>query len=328
MGNPANFAQNQPRPQVLGSSTSSNITPPDYSNLLQRQNDLNSVFDQEYENQMSYLSSQESGLKSQSATGEAQIANDYADVTSQLGSEEATKVSGVESELKTAETESQRQTREARDLFRQQEQKNIAFLSALGISSSSASEYMAEKLGVEVAKRLSGLSGSLSEIRQNAVKEVSRIKDFYKERQTYLLKEKNTKVDALRNRLNDSLKEITNYRNMAMTAKAQRRAELAFDTNKVISALNQKYEESKMDLAEWYIKKQSALQPLTASDYSDVFSNQLQKLQSQFGLTDYTYNPQVSIDPYGRFTGKINVNSKKTEDEDGLTPEDPEYWTN
>jgi signal transduction histidine kinase len=128
---------------------------------------------------MGALGDQENLLRSQAGTGEAQIGNEYAGVKTQLGAEQATKEQGVQSELSTSETQGKTAMQEARDLFRQTQQQNIAQLSGLGISSSSVAEALAERLGVETARRIAGVSGSINEVRTNATKSWEELKTIF-----------------------------------------------------------------------------------------------------------------------------------------------------
>ena len=289
---------------------------PNYDQLNQQTNDFGAIIDQEYNNTMGTLGDQERLLQGQATSASGQIGNEYAGVKTQLGAEQATKEQGVQSELSTSEAQGKTSMQQARDLFRETQQQNIAQLSGLGISSSSVAEALAERLGVETARRIAGVSGSINEVRTNATKELGRIKNYFSEKLTNLENEKAVKLSEIQNSLMQGINQINSARNQAATAKAQQRLELFSNAQNTIANLTQQYQQFQQSLQQWAAEKQASLTPIAQDpNYVQKLISTANVFNEQFSPTGFNFAPSLSVDATGQMTGKVS-SYKNDEDEE------------
>lgn len=286
-----------------------------YQNINQAADDGNAQIDADYNQSMAMLDQAASGLQGQAGTATAQITNDAAGVRTSLGAEQATGEQGVQSSLSTAEKQGTSAMQQARDLFRQTQQSNNAQLSALGISSSSVSEALAERLGVETARRIAGVTGSVQEVRQNAVNELGRIKTYYAEKKTQLDENVRIQKDRIQQALMAGLNQINAARSQAASDKAAARSNLLSQVQNQIYTLTTQQQQFDQSLKQWATQKSAALTPIAQDpNYINNLIATAQNFNEQFAPTGFGFTPEVSYDKYGTMTGKI-VSNKKTDDE-------------
>lgn len=234
-------------------------------NLLKDQIASNVGFDQDaidrdYEAAMSQAAGSENVLRSEHAAGVKGIEAGYAPARTAIGEEQATREAGLTKEEQTATKSSESAMREARDVARQVQQRNIAQLSALGLSSSSVAEGLAEKLGVETARRITGITGSRDEILQNIAQERTRMGTFYKQKLTDLEGIVAAKKQELQVALMQGLDRINNIRNMAAVDKANRRAEVAQNARNALTNLEIERVKMAQAMSDWATKRAAALE--------------------------------------------------------------------
>lgn len=316
-----------------GNGSSYNIptySQPDYSNIQNQTNDYGSIIDQEYNNTMGYLGAQEQGLISKAGTAQSQIESENANIKAQLGQEQATQESGVQAELAAGEKQGSTSMMQARDVWRQMTQENTAQLSALGISSSSVAEALAEKLGIETARRIASVSDSIGAIRMNATKELGRIKNFYQGKLTTLETEKANNLKQIQLSLLEGLNQINYAKNQAATAKAQARLDLFTNAQNIIGNLKSQYEQFQMELYKWAATKTAAIEPIVQDpNYFQKLAEAAQTLNTQFSASGFGYAPSYSYDKYGTVTGKITPYKKPEEETTGeIDYTNPSAWQN
>ncbi len=331
--NVAAQSYNRPAPQVLGTQTrdvgvpstgSSGAAPSSFSTA---QNSVNNQVDQgldfieqDYNNVLGQLAGEEQGLRGQADVAGQQIESEAGQVKTQLGQEQGVKEQGIQSQLNTAETESKSAMQQARDLFRQTQQSNIAQLSALGISSSSVAEALAERLGVETARRIAGVTGSLQEVRQNASKELARTKDYYQQRITDITNQVAVQKAQIQNSLLAGLNQINSARNQAATDKSRSRAELIQNAQSAINSLAQQQQQFEQSLKKWATSKAQSLTPIVTDP------GYIQSILSAGDIRNQGFNPTQFIQGVqgfynGDFTGQTQQSrssKKKTTEEDIL----------
>lgn len=285
-------------------------------NIQSQGNEGLDFIEQDYSNALGALAGQEESLRGQAGTAQGQIENEAGSVRTQLGKEQGTAETGIQSNLSTAETQGASQLQQARDLFRQTQQGNIAQLSALGISSSSVSEALAERLGVETARRIAGVTGSLSEVRQNATKELGRIKDYYQSRLTDVTNQVATQKANIQNSLMQGLNQINSARNQAATDKSRSRAELLNNVQNSIAQLTQQQQQFEQSLKQWASQKQAALTPIiTDPSFIDTLTSATDTFNDKFAPQGFQYVPDVNTDAYGRVQGQVKYSSTKVKDD-------------
>lgn len=331
-----NTPYNTPKPTVLGASYSgggipsvSNPNPstpqqnnpqPQYDALKAQEDAINQQLESDYNQAMNALSGQESGLQAQAGTAMGSIGNEAAATKTALGAEQATKEQGVNTSLSTAETGAKSSLQQARDLFRQTQQQNIAQMSALGISSSSVSEALAERLGVETARRIAGVTGSLQEVRTNAANELGRIKNYFAERSTQIQQQAEAQKAQIQQALVQGLNQINSARQAAASDKAARRQSLLSQVSSSIAQLTQQEQQFQQSLKAWAAQKSAALTPIAQDpNYVQNLLAQTQNIQQQFNPSQFVATPSFNFDKLGDVTGQINLQKPPKEEEDLLT---------
>ena len=257
-----------------------------YDQLQAQQDQINQQLENDYNQAMGALGQQEQGLQSQAGSANAQISNDIAAGKTSLGAAQSTGEAAQQANISTATTQGATATQQARDLFRQTQQSNNAQLSALGISSSSVSEALAERLGVETARRIAGITGSVQEITQNATQEIGRIKTYYGERMTQLEESGRIQKEQIQQALMQGLNQINSARQQASSDKAARRAELLGQVNNAISSLAQQQQQFTQSLQQWATQKTSSLQQIvTDPNLVASYNAGINTINSQFNPT-------------------------------------------
>jgi len=287
--------------------------------INQNAGDQSSVIDQDYESTMSMLGAQEQQMMGQSAEAAGTLSAEETQVRNQLANQQTVDTQGQEAQLATGEKESATAMQQARDLFRQTQQNNIAQLSGAGLSSSSVAEALAERLGVETARRIAGVSGSIQEIRQNATKEMTRIKSYYEGKATEVTQWVGNEKMKIQNALNNSLNQINSAKQQAATAKAQARASLLSDVRTQLYTLQQQENQFQQSLKAWATQKASSLETLiTDPNLVASYTANINKLNETPGISqsyigNYGVNDQGQT---GYYAGQVKSVKK---DEDLLT---------
>ena len=338
-----NYAQAAPQPQVKGESTAfigpqlpygpqpvrpNNITSNNQTNQnfnqgvsnIQNQGDQGLDFiDQDYNNAIGMLSAQEGSLRGQADVATGEITSGVGATGTELRNAQAKQEGNIQGQVQTAESGAQSATQQARDLFRQTQQSNIAQLSALGISSSSVSEALAERLGVETARRIGGITGSLDEVRQNATQELTRTKEYYQGKLNDLSSWANTEKAKIQQSLISGLNQINGAKQQAATDKARGRAELINNVQNQIFQLQQEEQKFKQSLEQWAAQKTQALTPIvTDPKFLETLQSTTNTLNQGFAPTGFNYAPEFSTDPYGNVKGQVSYGLNKKPEEDDL----------
>lgn len=317
---PSSTQPNNSQGQVLGAGTTGTTG----TGYEERRNEIqggqdrgNDLIEQDYNNVLGSLAGQESGLQSQAGTAQSQIENEGSKLKTQLGQEQSVKEQGVESTLATGETEATTAMQQARDLFRQTQQNNIAQLSALGISSSSVAEALAERLGVETARRIAGVTGSISELRVNSQKELARVKDYFQQKMTDVQDQIGIQKSQIQNALMEGLNKINSSRQQAATDKARARADLLQNTQRYLYDLGQQEQAFQQSLQKWAQQKQAALTPLiTDPNFMNTITSATNQFNQQFAPQGFQYSPQVNTSPAGNVQGQVKYTLSKNPEED------------
>ncbi len=317
--------------QVLGASTvrtSTTNTPsnnnglPSAINAVQQQGDNgNAQIEADYNAAMDALNNQESSLQSQAGSASSQIDTQAGDVRNQLTNSQTQQVQGVNSTLQQGETQGKTAMQQARDLYKQTQQQNIAQLSALGISSSSVQEALAEKLGVETARRIAGVTDSVDQIRTNASNELNRIKQYYTGQLDTLSKNVENQKAQIQQALVQGLNQINSARNQAASAKANARANLLSQVQSQIGQLTQQQQQFQQSLDAWAQQKAAALTPIAQDpNYIQNIIAQTQNLNQQFAPTGFVATPSFNVNQNGTYTGQINFQKPPKDNQDLTNP--------
>ena len=230
------------------------------NNVNADERDQQSLIDMEFESALGELGSQESGLRSGADIAKTQLGQGEEKTKSQITTENQRNLQGLSEEETSAQNQTNVGMREARDLFRQTEQRNIANLSGLGISSSSVTEAMAEKLGVETMRRLGGLTGSLQEFKMNVAKERVRVNQIFEDKVTQLREYTQSKIDEITLGLQNGLSTIAGLKGKAAVAKAQERASIASQARQQILSIQMEAQNRERALSDAAARRAQALE--------------------------------------------------------------------
>lgn len=291
------------------------------------------LLEADYNNALSALGNQESELKSQADISQQQIGNEYSGALSNLNFAQEGAVNDQTTQLQTGEKTAATSLQQARDLFREIQQANIAQLSGLGISSSSVSEALAERLGIETARRISSVTNNIGEIRQNVQKEIGRINTYFTEKKTLLENTKNIELSKIQQSLIAGLNQINAAKNDAQAAKAQRRFDLLSNAQKAIQAINLQAQQFQESLQKWASSKANALTPFVSDPYLLAqYQNNINALNAAPGMTqtflpNYGYSPEEGLGYYPGPLKSVKKNDPYTVP--GSPTPDPtteQYW--
>lgn len=324
---PGYYPQNNPAPtnKIINSPSSPVNNPPvDASVINAGVQSGNESIDRDYQNAISQADTAESGLRDQAGQATTELQNQGQQVRSSLENQRATAEQGVQSQETTAQGQAKTAMMQARDLFRQQQQQNIAQLSALGLSSSSVMEGLAEKLGVETARRIGGVTGSLDEVMQNLSKERARVNDYAKTKSLEVEQNLQTQIGSIQQQLLQGIRQIQDSKQLAATAKANSRANLMQQAQQQIGALQTSAQQFAQQMQQWALQKNSVLTDaqkgftVNPAD-TTALQNEINRVGgiSQQGMVN---TPQVD---YGTQTGYARVMPQFSKSTKDTSPQQP-----
>ncbi len=240
-------------------------------NNIQNQVDmLGEIINRDYESTMGTLSGQEGSLRGAAATATSGVESMYAPAKTELKNALTTNLGGLETEASTANRQAGGALQQARDLYQQINLANNAKLAALGISSSSVSEALAERLGVETARRIAGVTGSRDEILQNIEKENTRVNTYFNQKMADLEQGVAQEKSNIQQKLLEGINQINSARNQAANDKANARTSLLSNAQNALANLQAQTLNFQQSLEAWKVQQSSSL----ASAKQFVFSPQ------------------------------------------------------
>lgn len=243
------------------------------NNINQQVQDLGAIIDNDYNVAMSGLQAQEESLKGQAGVAEQKIQSEGTAAQNEVTNQQGIREQDLAEQTQYAQTQEKKGVQGARDLFREIQQQNIAQLSGLGISSSSVSEALAERLGVETARRIAGVTGSTQEVITNIQKEAGRVKEFFGSKMIEIKNSVQDNIAQIQQSLMAGISQINQAKQMAAADKANRRAELLSNAQNAIAQLQFQAQQFQQSLAQWQSQKQASLQEasrfvLSPTDFS------------------------------------------------------------
>lgn len=324
--------QYSPAPKVLGTKTPTGNTVQSPQNTQQNSNDLvnqnvnegNDSIERDFQDALTQADTAESGLRSQASQATNEINTQGQQTQNALVAQQGTAEAGIQGQEQTAQTQANAGLRGARDLFRQTQQGNIAQLSALGLSSSSVMEGLAEKLGVETARRIGGINGSLSEVMQNLSKERARVNDYAKVKTTELQQNLQNQIASIQSQLMQGVKQISDSKQLAATAKANARADMMTQARNQIYQYQNAAQQFSQQLQQWSTAKSTALtdaakgftiNPTDTTGLQNAITN-VQNIKASGGGS---LQPNIDIGPQ---TGYLRVTPQYAAPKSGSTYED------
>lgn len=280
--------------------------------------DFGAIIDRDFESALAELGAQEQNLRGTADVATQNVNTQARQAKTALQEQQGTALGGIQTQEQTAQKQSASALQQARDLNRQLQQQNIAQLSSLGISSSSVSEALAERLGVETARRIAGVTGSRDEILQNLQAERSKINNVAAQKLSDLEQTVGAQIAEIQNNLLSGIRQINVARDTAARDKANRRAELLSSAQSQIAQLKAQQARFQQELeAAAQRRQQSVDQTLnlltsTPADFSNLTSN-VQALTPALQATGLQFS---NISPSGKFTLGPARLDKTQEDEE------------
>lgn len=279
----------------------------------------NDSIERDFNDAIAQADTAEQGLRSQAGQATSELNTQGTQTRNALEQQRGTAEAGIAGQEQTAQTQAKTSMQQARDLFRQTQQQNIAQLSALGLSSSSVMEGLAEKLGVETAKRIGGVTGSLDEVMQNLSKERARVNDYAKTKLTELESNLQNQIAGIQSQLIQGIRQIQDSRQMAATAKANARADLMTQARNQLYNYQNAAQQFAQEMEQWRQTKESTLADaskqftITPTDFTNL-NNAQSNIQSITGVGGQLagYQPSYSIAPTGKFS--TTLTPKKTDE--------------
>lgn len=270
-------------PNVLGTSTvrsvgsgvgnqaPQSVVPTGGSSQIQDQlSGGNDQIERDYQSFLGQLQGQEDALRSQQPLSQQKVEAGYAPAITAVKEQQASKVAGLDSSASTVEQQRQSQLQQARDLYRQIQQQNIAQLSGMGISSSSVAEALAENLGVETARRIASSSQSADDVIRQIDRERINVNEFAKQKLTDIETQKAAAIAEIQNQFVQGLNQINQARQIAANDKANRRQDLLSQAQQAAYQIEQNAKNFQQSLQMWQAQTQAKLSEASKIDFSGL----------------------------------------------------------
>lgn len=281
-----------------------------YSNVQgQLQGGLSNV-DSDYQNYISTLDTQQGNIQRSAENATGAIDVNAQGARTALTNEAAKAAASYDQQSQQANKQATSATQQARDLYRQLQQQNIAQLSGTGLSSSSVAEALAENLGRDTARRIAGVTGSRDEVLQNISKERTNTENYVNERLSNLESQVTQQKADIQTQLLNEISKINNARNVAANDRASRRQELILNAQNAVNTLTSQAQQFAQDLEQWKAQNNAKLQN-TAVSFDDL----TKAMQAASSLQTQQLGTQGQVDPYA---GAYQINPVQKQQEDLL----------
>lgn len=152
-------------------------------------------------------------------TSQAFLEQSYGEVMPQLQSEQDTKIGGLQSQERKGKEEEKSQFATARQKFNELRQSG---LTRFGGASSTGDAY-GELLGRSTSEEMGGITKNFGQMYQDIEKEKANVNDFYAQKKTNLEREKQLKLQELKNSFDTEIRKINTQRTALDSEKAGRR---------------------------------------------------------------------------------------------------------
>jgi hypothetical protein len=228
--------------------------------------------DAAYNANLQALSNQAGETQAQYGLAQSGLSSQYGEARANVGETQKAQIGQLGESAQTVGTSSQSAIQQARQAYGELQQRNQAYLSAQGISSSSAAEAMQEGLSRNTLNALNNIAQNRDLTLQNIEKEKTKTNDFYQRQLTNLdtgLAQAQKEIDL---QLNSALNRITEARTMAANQKQQAK-------NSIIAQAQQAYQAASAQTAQY----QQALDSWTQT------KNQILTISGQHTTGDIGY---------------------------------------
>lgn len=200
--------------------------------------------DAAYNANIQSLSNQAGETQAQYGLAQQGLSSQYGEAKANVGETQKAQIGQLGESAQTVGTSSQSAIQQARQAYNELQQRNQAYLSAQGISSSSAAEAMQEGLSRNTLNALNNIAQNRDLTLQNIEKEKTKTNDFYQRQLTNLdtgLAQAQKEIDL---QLNSALNRITEAKTMAANQKQQAK-------NSIIAQAQQAYQAASAQSAQY-----------------------------------------------------------------------------
>lgn len=180
---------------------------------------LSEQLDAAYRPAYSNLDAVEAQYKQEYPTAQQFIEQSYGEITPQLESEQKTRLAGIQAQRESGMTEKKSQIAKAQQLYNELRQSG---LTRFGGASSTGEAY-GELLGRTTAQQMGQTEQQFGQYFRQLDQEETNINDFYAKQKTNLEKDKQLKLQQLKNDFDAQIRQINTQRTTLDSEKAARR---------------------------------------------------------------------------------------------------------
>ena len=224
-----------------------------------QEQDLLLKLNSEYEQLSNNLNAQEQSLKAQEQAAIASANAGAAPTRTAIGNERTSRNADLTTQAQNEQSRAKTAISQAQQLYRDTQQQNSAQLSALGISSSSVTEALAERLGRDTAQRIGGTTNDLNQVLGNIDSERTRTNDFYNQKLTDLEGQLQATIGNIQAQSLQALNQLQLTRGQSANDLAGRRLDILQQTRAQINSAKDQTLAFQQQLDQFNAQRQAAL---------------------------------------------------------------------
>lgn len=232
------------------------------------------------------LNSQENQTRGQYDLTGQQLQSNYNTSNQRLGDLNTEQTANLEAGKNTVNQQTTNALTDARRAYNELQQRNLANLSASGLSSSSAAEALQENLSKNTLQAINQLTQNRDQTLQNIDLQKTSVDKYYKQQQAELTTQFNQTKDQLGLQLQAAIDKINNDRYTNTANKSQQRAQVIASAQSANQALQQQAAQQQAQLDAWYNFRNDLLAKSGAYAGGQLnlnaFSNYLNQVQAQY----------------------------------------------
>jgi hypothetical protein len=289
------------------------------SQISQYDTSFMDAINQDYEATLSGLASSEE-LARQGASGQiGQAEASAAPVRAQIAAEQEARTGALDETRRTGEQNYNKGLEQARQTYSELEQRNQSLAAGTGLSSSSVSQALSERLGRQTAAQLADLSENYGAFTNAIAKEKENTVKYYQTKLTDLESQLAQFKNQIGLELNRQIAAINAARGQAAGQKAQQKAGLAAQARDALQQAFQQSQQYAASLQMWQTQRQAALDDAHSYQQKSIAtldpSAQLQQIQQ---LNPNLQLQGATIGSNGNPSYKIGLPKGKSSEEDRI----------
>lgn len=278
----------------------------DYQRQLDEQ--LNASYNPAYEN----LNTVEAQYRQEYPTSQAFIEQSYGEVLPQIQSEQATKQQGLKTQRTKAQQEEKNQISQARQRYNEFRQGLLTRFGGAG----STGEASQELLGRTTAQQLGQTEQNFGNLYGDITAEEKNVNDFYASKITSLEKEKQLKLQELKNTFDAQIRQINSQRTALDSEKAARRLGALQEYAAQARQMQFQAQQFQQQLEMWRQAKDEAINTAKQFNAKSFTIPSMPGVMGGFSITGQNQGSNTG----GFIGGQGSFNTQKMLDKYGLTP--------